>query len=231
MLPGIVKSERSLYFCLDRTPMPKVSEEHLAARRRQILDAALICFSRKGFHQTSMQAIFEEAGLSPGAVYRYFKSKEEIVQAIASETLTAFAAAIEPGANGQPLGPAEVIARLFGTLETVELREERLRLALQIWGEALHNPDVRGFLLDFVERVRAQITIDLREAQERGALDPELDAEYAGRVLLAMAQGFVVQSTWYPEIDRERFRDAAVGLLSQASAASRLRGERETETQ
>jgi AcrR family transcriptional regulator len=205
--------------------MPKVSEEHLAARRRQILDAALACFSRRGFHQTSMQAIFEEAGLSPGAVYRYFESKEEIVRAIASETLTGFAGAIQPGPQGEPLGPREILGRLFDALERVELRTERLRLALQIWGEALHNPEVKSFLLEIVDRLRGQISADLRDAQERGALDPELDPEYAGRVLLAMAQGFVVQSTWYPELDRTEFLAAAIGLLSRERPATRLGGE------
>ena len=52
--------------------MPKVSDAHRAARRRQILDAARRRFVRNGFHATSMQDIFAEAGLSAGAVYRYF---------------------------------------------------------------------------------------------------------------------------------------------------------------
>ena len=57
--------------------MPRVSDEHLAARRQQILDAARACFLRNGFHATSMQDVIGEAGLSVGAVYRYFKSKNE----------------------------------------------------------------------------------------------------------------------------------------------------------
>ncbi|HEY9407971.1 MAG TPA: helix-turn-helix domain-containing protein, partial [Jiangellaceae bacterium] len=52
--------------------MPRVSEAHLAARRDQILQAAWTCFARDGFHATSMQDVFAEAGLSAGAVYRYF---------------------------------------------------------------------------------------------------------------------------------------------------------------
>ena len=63
--------------------MPRVSEAHLAARRQQILDAARVCFTRNGFHATSMQDVIAEAGLSVGAVYRYFRSKEELVAAIA----------------------------------------------------------------------------------------------------------------------------------------------------
>jgi len=61
--------------------VPKVSEEHADARRQQIIDAAYRCFARKGFHQATMRDIYEEAGLSPGAVYHYFDSKDEIIRA------------------------------------------------------------------------------------------------------------------------------------------------------
>jgi AcrR family transcriptional regulator len=202
--------------------MPKVSDEHLAARRRQILDAALVRFARHGFHGTSMQAICDEAHLSPGAVYRYFRSKEEIVQAIASETLGGFANAIEPGVGAR--GPDAVLERLLDALEAVELREERLRLAVQIWGEALHNPEVASFLRDMVDRLADRVAADLREAQQSGALDPALDADAAARVLLAIAQGSIVQRNWYDDFDVEGFRAAARALLSQPQPASRPQG-------
>jgi AcrR family transcriptional regulator len=69
--------------------MPKVSERHAEARRRQILDAARVCFARGGLHRTSMQDVFRESGLSPGSVYTYFFGKEEIVRAVAEEVLRA----------------------------------------------------------------------------------------------------------------------------------------------
>jgi len=62
--------------------MPRVSEDHLTARREQILAAARRCFLRKGVHNTSMQDLIGEAGMSVGAVYRYFRSKDEIINAI-----------------------------------------------------------------------------------------------------------------------------------------------------
>src|SRR2546421_9201477 len=65
--------------------MPKVSEEHLEARRQQIVDAALACFARDGFHRATMQDICREAELSPGAIYRYFDGKDAIIEAIADE--------------------------------------------------------------------------------------------------------------------------------------------------
>jgi TetR/AcrR family transcriptional regulator, repressor for uid operon len=61
-----------------RVADPKLSEQ----RRQQILAAAKACFQRAGFHKTGMQAICAEAGLSAGAVYRYFGSKDELIAAI-----------------------------------------------------------------------------------------------------------------------------------------------------
>jgi AcrR family transcriptional regulator len=182
--------------------MPKVSEEHLEARRRQILDAALVCFSRDGFHGTPMQAIFEEAGLSPGAVYRYFEGKDEIVAAIAAETLAGFAAAVR---SGPPGGPDLVLGRLLDAIDAVPLRDQRLRLALQVWGEAMFNPRVAGFVREAIEGLQQRIAAELRVP------DPDATA----RVLVAIAQGSVVQRDLYGEdFDPAGFRRSALALLS-----------------
>src|SRR5256886_2945704 len=51
-------------------------------RRSQILEAALICFAKRGFHQTSMHDISSEAGISVGLIYRYFENKEALISAM-----------------------------------------------------------------------------------------------------------------------------------------------------
>ena len=65
--------------------MPKVSDEYRDARRRSILDAAITCFERRGLHGTTTDDIAAEAGLSNGALYRYFDGKAAIVEAIAAQ--------------------------------------------------------------------------------------------------------------------------------------------------
>jgi TetR/AcrR family transcriptional regulator, transcriptional repressor of aconitase len=104
------------------------------------------------------------------------------------------------------------------------LRSRAPTLAIQVWGEALHNPEVAGVVLAFIDGLRARISADLRDAQQRGALDPRLDPDTASRVLLAIGQGFAVQNAWYEDIDVAAFREAAIGLLSQATRAPRLSG-------
>lgn len=60
--------------------MAKVSQAHLEARRQSILAAATKVFSQKGFAAATMADIAQEAGISPGAIYRYFASKDELAR-------------------------------------------------------------------------------------------------------------------------------------------------------
>ena len=62
--------------------MPKLKPDTHRARREHILDAAQICFARSGFHRTTMQDICKEAVVSPGALYVYFGSKEDLIAGI-----------------------------------------------------------------------------------------------------------------------------------------------------
>src|ERR1700732_2250207 len=57
--------------------------EAIADRRTQILDAAVVCFAKRGFHQASMHDISAEAGISVGLIYRYFQNKEAVISAMA----------------------------------------------------------------------------------------------------------------------------------------------------
>src|SRR3954453_3602636 len=66
-------------------PMSTKRSETLVDRREQILEAAMVCFAKRGFHQTSMHDISSEAGISVGLIYRYFKNKEEGIAALATE--------------------------------------------------------------------------------------------------------------------------------------------------
>ena len=58
--------------------MPKISPAQEQQRRQQILAAAMACFARQGYHATSMDDVVRESGLSVGAIYSYFPSKEEL---------------------------------------------------------------------------------------------------------------------------------------------------------
>ena len=65
--------------------MPKVSQDHLTARRRQILDAARSAFARHGYEGATVRVLEDEVGLSRGAIFHHFADKEALFIALAAE--------------------------------------------------------------------------------------------------------------------------------------------------
>jgi AcrR family transcriptional regulator len=201
--------------------MPKVTEAHLEARRRQIIEAAIECFSRDGFHRATMQDIVSEAGLSPGAIYRYFSSKEEIIEAIADERHARERALIAAALEGADIeqGLRELARAFFGSLADTEERRRR-RLGIQIWAEALRNPRMLRMVRRGVDEPRAIFAGFVREAQDRGELRPDLDPDAVARLVLSLFFGFVLQQAWDRRAKLEPYIDAIEagldGLLLQA---------------
>jgi AcrR family transcriptional regulator len=163
--------------------MPKVSPEYRAQRRAHILDAARRCFVRDGFHGTSMQTLVEEAGVSSGAVYRYFPSKDAVIEAIAADNLDQVVAVIRESVEAGSTAEAAIAA----VLEVVTARHGEdgfAAIALLVWSEAMRNPAL-------AERLRASIEDAgrlLRSSKHRGD-DPAAVAD----LLLCVLPGYLMQ--------------------------------------
>ncbi|MEJ3742108.1 TetR/AcrR family transcriptional regulator [Actinomycetes bacterium KLBMP 9797] len=194
--------------------MPRVSDQHLAARRQQILDAARVCFSRNGFHATSMQDVIAEAGLSVGAVYRYFKSKQELVTAIAEEVLEGADEVFgEIVAHEPPLPLADAIDRALGFADAQTGPDGVFRIAIQVWAESLRDPILAGFVADKYGRFRGRFTAIARRAQEAGDLPPEADLEAIGAVLFGLIPGYALQRVIADGPDKKTYATAIRALL------------------
>jgi len=194
--------------------MPRVAESYLESRRRQIMDAAITCFAREGFHRTTMQDIVGETGLSAGAIYRYFRSKEDIVAAIAAEHHAAEAAAFAEVSTGDDVGAAlRHLARVsLGRLADPAEQQWR-RITVQIWGEALRNDRVLGIVRSGIDEPVAILAALIRRGQRDGSLPQELDAEGAARVCASIFQGLVLQQAWDPELDVDAYIRAVLALV------------------
>src|SRR3972149_7372153 len=179
--------------------MPKVTEAHLEARRHQILEAASSCFARRGFHQCTMHDICAEAQLSPGAVYRYFSSKEEIIEAMCQESARPNSALIEAAKErGDTLAVLDELASVFfGMLEDMEA----CALDAELWAEGAHNPQVTEVLRRTTQEVLDPFAEMLRNAQARGDINPGLDAEAVARLMISFYHGLILQKAVDPSVD------------------------------
>lgn len=189
--------------------MPRVSDEHLAARRQQILDAAYTCFSRNGFHNTSMQDVIAEAGLSVGAVYRYFKSKNELITAIAESVLEG-ADEVFAGlsAHEPPLPLAEAMDRALDFADSQTGPRGALRIAIQVWAESLRDPALAAFVADKYTHFRLLFAALARRAQETGELPADADPEAVGAALFGIIPGFALQRILGNGPDKKAYADA-----------------------
>jgi AcrR family transcriptional regulator len=170
--------------------VPKVSEEHAAARREQILSAAQRCFARKGFHATSMNDVFAEAGLSAGAVYSYFKSKDEIIVAMAERAVRMIVPFLDAVLAEEPAPPLEDVMRRY-TIQLQELAAGPGSVAPQVWAEATHNPALVPVVTANLRRMRDFWTGIARHEQAAGRLAQDADTEAVGTVLFTMTPGYM----------------------------------------
>jgi AcrR family transcriptional regulator len=203
--------------------MPKVTVEHIEARRRQILSAALRCFARKGFHRTTMQDIFSESDLSPGAVYSYFKGKDELMLAIIAEVMSfvgeAAALITEPLPDGRLRRPGEALAEIIDRYQDFELGTvvERARIFPHLVGEQQRSPQLNAAVRTALDTLRGVFERLARAAQERGELDAAVDPEEFSRLPISLMQGLLVQVGIYgEELDIDAYARAAAEVIDRS---------------
>ncbi|WP_197675802.1 TetR/AcrR family transcriptional regulator [Micromonospora auratinigra] len=199
--------------------MPRVSEAHLAARRQQILDAARRCFVRDGFHNTSMQDVITEAGLSVGAVYRYFPSKNDLITSIAqsvvggADQVFADIAAAEP-----PLPLVEALDRALTFVDGQSGPDGLLPLAIQVWSEAQRDPALAEFVAATYSRLRQHFVLLARRARDAGELSADADPEATGAALFALIPGYFMQRILTGHPTREVYLAGVRTLLPHPTA-------------
>lgn len=194
--------------------MPRISQLRRDARRQQILDAALACFSGDGFHQTGMAAIVRRSGLSHGAVYGYFASKDDIIEALADDRHEREAVL---NAIGQPnCDPIESLCRLvraYAQSLSDPLGLAARRVGVHGWAEALRNERVHARVIEGIAAPRALICGLVAQAQSKGLLSSELSADAVARSVIALFQGFVLQVVWGEDIDVDACAAAVEQML------------------
>lgn len=195
--------------------MPRVSVEHRAARREEIIDATVRCVAREGFHKTTMAAVIAQSGLSAGAVYGYFKGKNELIRATAERTVGTFAGTLHAVATGP--GPVTVAGAFEDLLEAVEMVAAQQdgafpKLALQAWSEALRDDQVAQIVRAQFESMRAGWREVLERISRDGGLPADTDLDTMTQVVAGMLPGYVLQRLMLGDVDPAPYAAALAAL-------------------
>ena len=205
--------------------MVKVSDAHLEARKRSILDAACRVFSQKGIELATMAEVAAVAGISPGAIYRYFENKEELARGCMTSKAEAIEAQWEQTAvpSGDPMGAFADLSRLtFGALndpascvDTMLTVEQMLMMAR---GRA---PVTAGHIREEFPAVVTGIAVRLQHAREAGQLPADIDPTALAGALFAFYWGARLVRMIDPETDTDAQLDALFRVLQHAAPVAK----------
>lgn len=184
--------------------MPRVTQAHLDARQRQILTAAHSCFARHGFHGTTMQEVADEAGLSVGAIYRYFGGKEALIEALAAWGREQKRQALEELRAGEGAeGLGRMVEEILSLLANPEAAMA-VRLDVRLWGESLGQPALAGMMSGGLDELRKPIASYLRKELKGGRLRADVDPEGMARTVVGLIAGIELQKAVDPDLELGR---------------------------
>lgn len=171
--------------------------EQRARTRSTLLDSAARVFARRGLHAASVDLVAEEAGLTKGAVYSNFASKEELFLAMLEERYA------------ERLGELRAIARVADTPEAtmqaggadftaaLDADPEWAALYVEAWAHAVRNPAFAARLVGHHRALRDELAAI--GAEQRHGFAPPFGPERVAAMLLAIGNGFAMEHRLDPE--------------------------------
>ena len=190
--------------------------ERANTRRRQVLDAAESCFSRRGFHGASMAEISKAAGMSAGHIYNYFDSKDAIIAAFVEQNMERVSDMMQDLAQQED--PLQALIDNAGERVLESMDPKVWMMPLEIYSEASRNPPIAAMLQCADRRSRQLFLSIVRNARIKRGLPADEDM-LDGRIdtLIALFQGLPVRVVHNPDVKIEPlvagFRVALTALL------------------
>ena len=178
--------------------MPKITDERREARREQVLEAARACLQEHGLEAVSMEMIIARSGLSTGAVYGYFKGKDQIINAAIRDGTAAMANDLEPVlTNPEPPPFPEFIGQVlcavvgFGRHKRGDI--DRLLVSLHGWSHSQSAPELKAATHASYSNLRRMFRDVVTRWQAVGTFDPTANPEALAELMTSITLGFVAQ--------------------------------------
>lgn len=207
--------------------MPRLTDATKAARRAQIIEAAISCFLEKGYTNTSMSDIIKASGLSSGSIYSHFSGKEDILISAINERLNSVKELYDTFPGGA--GPQDILEIIYTNL----LVNENFTAMLRIRLESLHAPEIARATADIMPRLQGIIVKTLTPwATEQLSVLHEINPDPAQRTpeqealitdyardtadaFMMILQGYMLRSFFGAPEEKNRLYRVALALLPE----------------
>jgi AcrR family transcriptional regulator len=178
--------------------VPRITDERREARRQQVLEAARACLQEHGLEAVSMEMIIARSGLSTGAVYGYFKGKDQIINAVITDGTAAMAKDLAPIlTNPEPPPLPELMEQVlhavvgFGRQKGGDI--DRLLVSLHGWSHSQSNPELKDAIRASYSGLRELFAGVVWRWQAAGTFNSATDPAGVAEVLTSVTLGFVAQ--------------------------------------
>lgn len=191
--------------------MPKLKPDIQRARREHILDAAEQCFARAGFHRTSIADICKEAGVSPGALYVYFDSKEALIAGISERDRAEFAERLAALATAPDFLQA---LKELGEQYFVEEPAYKRLMCIEIGLESTRNPRVGAIFQEVDNFVVSSFEKLFERLKSEGRIAPDLEIPMLAKVFSVIGDGLFWRRAVDPAFDGRALVPAVLQVIA-----------------
>jgi TetR/AcrR family transcriptional regulator, repressor for uid operon len=192
--------------------MPKLKPATQRARREHILDAAEVCFARTGFHRTTMQDICKEALISPGALYVYFASKEDLIAGIAERDRAEFAERFaELSTAPDFMSALSELGRHYFDEEPAYKRT----MCIEIGLESTRNPKVGEIYRSVDQDIQDSFEKLFARLAAEGRIAPDVDIPTLAKLFSLIGDGLFWHRAVDPDFDAKTMVPATMKLIGK----------------
>ncbi len=177
--------------------MSQTQIEPTLDRRTQILEAAIVCFAKRGFHQTSMHDISAEAGISVGLIYRYFENKEEVISAMADRHKSEIQEVLERAKQAPTL--LESLDILFTAHCCEDAPQVVSAFVVDLYAEAARNPQMADLVRDVLQTAMDGVTDLIAQSPEATNAAHGLKPHELSELIFAVARGMLMRDVLQPQ--------------------------------
>jgi len=176
------------------SPRPEMSDE----RRNQITDAAAFVFAQKGFHGARMEDIAQQAELSKGAIYWYFKSKDEIISAILEKMLIREMADMDEALMSGLSAKENLQFFTKNVVEDIIRLKPLIPILFEFWALQTRRKSIQQTIHEFYRAYMKIITPIIQQGIDKGEFRTT-DAENVAIAIGAIVEGTILLWSYAPE--------------------------------